>query len=162
MQYCCAVRQAKLQSFEAALHGRPVSSPAQYCVLPIVSQTVPAGQVADDAQVGVHCFGLPGKRARQTRGAAQSPSAVHASSACPLIVPPLVDVLLVLDVVLVLVLVLDVVLVLVPDVLLVLVPELDVLVAPPVPELVVVPVLDELVLPAPPAPGTHCAFTSHE
>jgi hypothetical protein len=156
VQYCCEVRQPKLQS-DAAPHCRPVSSAAQYSVPPMSSHTVPVMHVAFDAQVRVHTVAPPGTRARHTSGAAQALSEAHGSSSCALIVPPVLDVLLV-----VLVLVVLVVLVVLELLVDAPVPELEEL----VPELlVVVPVAEELVLlPLPPEPveaGTHWELTLH-
>ena len=107
---------------------------------------------ADDAQVRVQRPAPPGTRGRQTRGEAQSPSAAQGSSSCPWVVPPVLDVLLVVvEEVVPLVLVVPLALVDAPA------PELEVLVAPPVPEALVL-------LPAPPepvGPGTHWALTLH-
>ena len=153
----------------AALHWRPVSSPAQYMPWLLVdTQTVPAMHPPVELHVRVQRWVPPGNIGRQTRGEAQSPSDVHGSSSCSFIGPPLV-LLLVLGPLAELVL-----LVLGPLVLLVLVTLL-------VADEVAVPLVDEegpgpappvlalAVGPAPPVPlvldgdpplpgATHCAF----
>jgi hypothetical protein len=125
-------------------------------VPPIDSQTVPVMHAAVDAHVRVHRFCPPCDMARQTSGAAQSPSEAQRSSSCPCIVPPVLDVLVVVTV-LVDVPVLVTVVVVVPG-------PVPVLVAAPVPVLVAAPAPEVLVvLPAPPLPvdaGVHWAFAS--
>jgi hypothetical protein len=168
------VRQAKLQSV-AALHGRPVSSPAQYMPWPLVdTQIVPALHPPVELHVRVQRWTRsPGNSGRQISGEAQSPSEVHGSSSCSFIVPPLVLLLVVGPLVLLVVLLVLVTLVLVVLVTPVVVDEA--VVAPdepdepddepgpgPVPPVLVVgptppapPVLDD---DPPPPEGTHCAF----
>jgi hypothetical protein len=90
VQYCWEVRQPKLH-VAAAVHARPVSSKAQYLLLEIASQRVPAtGHSAFELQVRVQRLAPPCTMGSQTSGEAQSPCEVQRSSSCLFINPPLV------------------------------------------------------------------------
>lgn len=146
VQYCCAVRHAKLHVLPS-VHDRPVSSAAQYCSFPIAWQMVPVMHCPVDAQSRVQRFASPLAMLRHTSGAAHSASPPHASSSCFVAGPPL---LLLPELLLALVLLL-------PELLLApLLLDDD----PPMPELLLddpppLLLLPELLLAL--APGTHCA-----
>jgi len=143
-------RQPKLHAAGLLLlHCRPVSSPAQYFSLPMASQSVPVMHCPVDAHVRVQRFCPPGNMARQTRGAAHSPSDAHSASSCFVAGPPVLLLLLAL------LLLLLALLLLLDDEVLPPAPELELDDAPPPPLELPVPPLLLLV----PSGGTHCALT---